>query len=282
MGSGKMVGGFDGWAGPSLSGGSGGGGGAQGAQGFQGSAGAQGAQGATGAGSQGAQGFQGTAGAQGFQGTAGAQGSQGVQGTAGSDVPAWAQGQYAFLQGLNTSLGLGLTSFNFQNWIAQIIGTNVGGIGGTNLAGNEPGGSFTPAAGAIVTFTNTLVVAPKTGKFIVSHFAKLANPVAAHDCEVGITGGGSQFLSVNTLFSISTTDYVLQVVPGLTIPGTVAADAAKHWFTLVGDATNIRLYVDTVLAATTAASGLSDVNMSAYSFNSNAGETNVMATFVGY
>lgn len=61
MGSGKMVGGYDGWAGPSLGGGNGGGTGAQGAQGFQGSTGAQGFQGGAGAqGSQGSQGSQGT------------------------------------------------------------------------------------------------------------------------------------------------------------------------------------------------------------------------------
>lgn len=165
----------------------------------------------------------------------------------GSGSDAFYTAQSNFMRGL----GLGLTRFVPVKIGLSLMGSTLAGT----ADGATEGGARTGGAGVPAFMTTSIFQTPKTGKWSVAMRAKLAAPVSGRGIAVGlINGAGSHDIFCGSYFAVSQTKYVLLCdgTSSTTDITTTNVDALYHVFCLSGDGTNVRMYIDGVIAATRA------------------------------
>ena len=128
-----------------------------------------------------------------------------------------------------------------------------------------------------------------TGKWATSFYGRLIGPTTARTATIGFSNAaGTHSVAVVTDFAQSTTNYLLKIIgAGGTTYGTPvaskAADTAFHWFTLSGDGTTFRLYIDGVLTdSTITLTNVANEPMEMFIANTIAADVKLSAAIYGY
>lgn len=149
--------------------------------------------------------------------------------------------------------------------------------------GNIEGGAFCPLdSGVGIFLTRSLCQKMKTGKGVAAWRAKGLAPGAA---EVSWTGFGNAGQTHVTALQRTggVANWQLLVVGTTAVTGTIAADTAEHNFMLAWNGTNIRLFVDNVLAATLSdLTNVHDEPMSFYAYDQSTTRQFLSQMIYGY
>lgn len=194
------------------------------------------------------------------------------------DYNGWIATNESFMAGLIPQL----TKFSYIK-----VGQNpMGGVTPATNDGAVEGGGRSGAAGTATFFGASIFQTCNTGKWAWTARAKVAAPTVGKVAVVGISNGTSSHdLYVGTDNSLSATNYIMELDGTTTTTDDtgVARTAALRDFTMVGDAANVRLYIDRVLAVTRAI-GTNVVDEPTYPwlFNTTVGDIVVTDFLYGY
>lgn len=193
----------------------------------------------------------------------------------------WARDQYTFLSGLVPQL----TGFQYIRAGQYPPGAPAGAIVTTNDGAVEGGGRT--GTNATVTYLSSSVYQTcNTGKFGFSFKATFLAAGAGQSNAVGLANAAaSHNVFIGALNAISGTNYGLDLTgtTGTTDDLGVANDLAVHTFSVTGDATNVRAYIDGTLRGTRVI-GTNVVNEPLYLclYNTLSTETVVHEIVYGY
>ncbi len=178
-----------------------------------------------------------------------------------------------------------LTEFGYQKTGPIYTGGALSPSTADGIDGHVEGGGVTFTGGSVMSFGASLFQLPKTGKWAVVFRVKLAAAASGKTAGIGLINAGSTHdIEFMTAFAVDTTHYALEVFTGsaVDVAGTVVVDGAFHNMMLTGDATNVKAYVDNVLAASSTASALTDEPMQAFLLNTTIGHAVVTQYAWGY
>ncbi len=189
----------------------------------------------------------------------------------------WYQAQAAFLLSKIPEL----TEFGFQKLGQYNLGSIATATGFANSAAMEGGGE-SAGAGVYTCLGSDIYQNCNAGKFGIVFRGILAVTITAKSASLGlISSGAAHQLAVRSNFDTDATHYLFAVA-GTEHVTTVVNDGLIHDFAITGDGTNVKLWIDGVLADTEASSGVAIEPLGVYIQNTTAGNAKSSKFLYGY